>query len=260
MSEAYAKSRGHVSFPSVYAPGYAFLASKVYGHQAGEIFGETGVRLWLPARALRSADVALNHLFGIGPHATYLVLSNTRPTEVTTEIVLDADVLKLHAGAVYSLTLFRPDGRVEPGELRDGKLRVVVGPESLLAVKIHGLSNTAALPPLAAAAPGPAAGRADYFRQETGGGAGTVTGMVLRFNDRLDAYLYTDATERQARKITLKYRLGDATEAAIEDAQYPFEFSIPLASVDVPLKARLIAEIPSGQLIEIALPVLHGSP
>lgn len=260
VSEAFAKSGGRVNFPSAYAPGYAFLTSKVYGHRAGEVFGDTGVRLWLPRRALRSSEVALNHVFGAGPDATYLILSNTRPAEVTADLTLDADVLHLDAGQVYPLTIQRVDGTSERGELRDGRLRVRVAASSLVAVKIHGLNNLAALPVLPAApvVPESAVGDApDYFRLPETDAAGTVTGMFLRFGARTDAFFYTDRTEKQVRRATLRYRFGDAPETEIVDVRYPYEFSLPLADSSAPLKARLIVEDLAGTVTERALPELR---
>jgi hypothetical protein len=261
VSEAFAKSRGRVNFPSAYAPGYAFLTSKVYGHRAGEVFGDPGVRLWLPRRALRSSVVALNHVFGAGPDATYLILSNTSPAEVTADLTLDADVLRLDAGQVYQLTFRRPDGPAESGELRDGRLRVRVPAGGLVSVKIHGLKNLAALPVLPATTADRTAGDApDFFRQPDPDAAGTVTGMILRFGARTDAFIYTDRTEKQVRKATLRYRIGDAPEAEIVDTRYPYEFSVPLADAAASLQARLVVEDLTGSVTERALPKLKTSP
>jgi len=259
VSEAFAKSRGRVKFPSAYAPGYAFLTSKVYGHGPGEVFGDTGVRLWLPRRALRSSVVALNHVLGAGPDATYLILSNTQPAEVTADLTLDADVLHLDAGQVYPLSFQRPDGPGESGELRDGHLRVRVPAGSLVSVKIHGLKNLAALPLLptaTAVADRTAAAVPDYFRLPDTDAAGTVSGMILRFGARTDAFIYSDRTEKQVRKATLRYRLGDAPEAEIVDTRYPFEFSVPLAEAAAPLQARLLVEDLAGTVTERSLPEL----
>jgi hypothetical protein len=221
VSEAFAKSRGRVSFPSAYAPGYAYLTSKVYGHRSGEVFGNPGVQLWLPPRALQSSSVALNHLFGISGDDTYLVLSNTRREEVAAELRHDADILHLQSGINYPLTCYRPDGSTEAGTLRDGKLPVRVGPEGLVAIKIHGLKNTRAIS-FALPLDAKALSAEGFFRTNHAAPLGTVTGMLLRLGDqRTDAYLYTDTTERQARKFTLHYRIGDQPEETLEDTNYP---------------------------------------
>jgi hypothetical protein len=90
---------------------------------------------------------------------------------------------------------------------------------------------------------------------------GTVTGMILRFGERSDAFIYTDRTEKQVRKATLRYRLGDKPEAEIVDLRYPYEFSLPLTDAPASLKARLIVEDLAGAVTERALPDLRtGSP
>ena len=53
VSDAFDRSGGRVDFPSAYAPGYAYLTSKVYGHRLGRINEEKDVALWLPRRAAR---------------------------------------------------------------------------------------------------------------------------------------------------------------------------------------------------------------
>lgn len=260
VSEAFAKSGGRVDFPSAYAPGYAFLTSKVYGHRAGKVFGESGVRLWLPRRAFRSSETALNHVFGVGPDATYLILSNTRPAEVTADLTLDADILHLDSGKAYPITFQSSDGTSEKGELRDGRLRVRVGAGNLVSVKIHGLKNLAALPALpeeTADSESASTAATDYFRLSDNAETGTVTGMILRFGARTDAFIYTDRTEKQARKATLRYHLGSAPEAEIVDTRYPYEFSLPLADPSASLRARLLIEDLDGTVTERALPELR---
>lgn len=259
VSEAFAKSSGKVSFPSAFAPGYAYLTSKVYGQGAGEVFGDQAVRLWLPRRALRSSEVALNHIFGAGPDSTYIILSNTSPAEVSAALTLDPDVLHLDADKIYPITLHRPGGAGEKDELRDGKLRVRVAAGGLVAVKIHGLNNLTALPALPAEKVRSTVAHAgDYFRQPDTDAAGTVTGMILRFGARADAFIYTDRTEKQIRKAVLYYRLGDAPEAVMEDIRYPYEFSISLTEPAATLRARLVVENLTGTRTERALPDLRA--
>ena len=169
-------------------------------------------------------------------------------------------MLRLDAGHVYKLTFQRPDGPTESGELRDGCLRVRVPAGSLVSVKIHGLKNLAALPVLAATttvADRTAGDAPDFFRLPDTDAAGTVTGMILRFGARTDAFIYTDRTEKHLRKATLRYRLGDALEAEIVDTRYPYEFSVPLADPAAPLQARLIVEDLAGTVTERALPELR---
>jgi hypothetical protein len=259
VAEAYAKSRGEVDFPSAYAPGYAFLTSKVFGHRPGRVFGHEGVQLWLPPKALHTSTIALNHLFGTTADDTFLVLSNTRREETRAEIQLNPDVLRLHADVTYPLTFYQPDARPQPAELRDGRLSVRVERESVLAVRIHGLKN---IRPLVMPAPPlpPPAGQ-DYFREQHDAPLGTVVGMLLRLGDlRTDAYLYSDITAKQARKLTLHYRLGDQPEQTIEDVRYPYEFSIPLPGAATPLHTRLVAEDLTGNPVAAVLPTLRGEP
>ena len=168
-------------------------------------------------------------------------------------------MLHLDAGKAYPITFQHSDGTSEKSELRDGRLHVRVAAGSLVSAKIHGLRNFTALPalPAASARVERTAGEApDYFRQPDTDAAGTVTGMILRFGAHTDAFIYTDRTEKQIRKATLRYRLGDAPETEIVDTRYPYEFSIPLADASLPLKARLLVEDLAGAVTERVFPEL----
>lgn len=155
----------------------------------------------------------------------------------------------------------RVDGTSERGELRDGRLRVRVGASNLVSVKIHGLKNLAALPTLSeetADSESASTAATDYFRLSDIAETGTVTGMILRFGARTDAFIYTDRTEKQVRKATLRYHLGSAPETEIVDTRYPYEFSLPLVDASASLKARLIIEDLDGTVTERALPELRA--
>jgi hypothetical protein len=180
VAEAFAKSDGQVRFYSAYAPGYAFLTSKVYGQMGGEVFGDKGVQLWLPPKALKASTTALNHLFGTGKNDTYLLLSNTRREPVADEIILNAAVVPLDAEKNYPLTIYCPGLPPKQAEMRNGRIPIQVAGHGFAAIKIHGLTVKRQI----AIAPGNQQSKTnsiDYFRVAHPSPVGSVTGMIFQF-------------------------------------------------------------------------------
>ncbi len=61
-------------------------------------------------------------------------------------------------------------------------------------------------------------------------------------------YIYSDATEKQARRARLVWRAGSGPERTMEDASYPFEFSLRLRGRTRRCASRLEAESPGRRL------------
>ncbi len=251
VSDAYMKSGGKVSFPSVYAPGYAFLTSKVYGHKPGEIFGNKNINLWFPANAIKSSSIALNHLFGRSENDTWLVLMNSTDKPAATEIYLNPGIIRWNYDQEYAIVTYFVNGDSEKGTFKNGLLRAEVPPEGLTAIKITGLKNDLPLPGKSRETH-KSEERKDYFRQHHSSGAlGTITGMLISLVPEFsDAYIYSDATEKDARKVILKYAIEEQDWQEITDEAYPYEFSIHLPDTGSKLKLKWIAEDMNGTIRE----------
>jgi hypothetical protein len=80
---------------------------------------------------------------------------------------------------------------------------------------------------VAAALPRPPSNRG-FSRIETGLPAvGTLTGMLISVvPDFADAFIYVDATEKDAQVVDFRYRLGDGEWTIVRDTAYPFELSV----------------------------------
>jgi len=243
VSDAYLKSGGKVSFPSAYAPGYAFLTSKVYGHIPGEIFGNKNITLWLPSNAIESSSIALNHLFGRSENDTWLILMNTSGKTIEPDLFLNPDVIKWNFEQEYSTLTYSGNGELKKGTFKNGLLRTTVPAGGLVAIKITGLKNNVPLQNKIGNI-SKTGERKDYFRQDhASAGLGTITGMLISLVPEFsDAYIYSDATEKDARKVILKYSIGDQDWQEIIDNNYPYEFSIHVPDPGKVLKMKWIAE------------------
>ena len=251
VSDAYMKSGGKVSFPSAYAPGYAFLSSKVYGHKPGEIFGNKNINLWLPANAIKSSTIALNHLFGRAENDTWIVLMNSTSKPVAAEIYLNPDIIRWNYDQEYTIVTYSENGDSVKGTFKNGLLKAEVPSNGLKAIKIISLKNDLPFQNKSGKIP-KSEERKDYFRQNHSSAAlGTITGMLITLVPEIsDAYIYSDATEKDARKVILKYTTGDQNWQEFIDEAYPYEFSIHLPDTGRKLKLKWIAEDMNGTIRE----------
>jgi hypothetical protein len=241
VSDAFDKSSGRVDFPSAYAPGYAYLTSKVYGHRLGRINGENDVALWLPRRAVHFSTSAVNHLFGVGSSDLHLVLMNTSQETQDVTVTFNPDIVPWNAGTQYEVALAGAASGTTT--MIDGVLRVPVAGKGLTVATVRKLSvDTAFQRRVAAAPPRPPSDRG-FSRIDTGLPAiGTLTGMLLSVvPDFADAFVYVDATEKDAQAVDFRYRLGDGEWAVVRDTAYPFELSVhvpdPSQAVEVLVEA-----------------------
>lgn len=241
VSDAFYRSRGEIDFPSAYAPGYAYLTSKVYGHRLGRVFGDGGIALWMPRDAVRLSTSAVNHLFGVGKNDLYLILMNTSPTEEQVRLSLNGDVLPWNADRDYPVSWL--GGSSGSPRLAGGELSARIPAYGLAVAKIQGLTIDTSFQRRVAAPPATPPSDQSYARIDTGRTAiGTVTGM--RFSvvpEFADAYVYLDATEKQTREVRFRYRIGDGAWVDVRDEAYPFELSVhlprPEQAVEVQIEA-----------------------
>ncbi len=258
VSDAYRVSDGEVDFPSVYAPGYAYLVSKVYGHSPGTIYGHKNVRLWLPSNSMKVCDVALNHLHGAGDEDFFVVLTNTSGKVVETTIQLNGDVIPFNYSQTYELDLIDQAGQVRSATMLDGRVDVTVLPQSITTVRIKGLKVDIPIQRQFSAQ----VERRDtktYDRVDTETKLGTITSMVFNVVPQFaDAYIYSNAVLDTFKGARLKYRLGNGDWQTAVDDVYPFEFSVHLPDPTAKLQYVFIGEEADGTEIESEAFELNG--
>lgn len=241
VNDAFYRSAGKVNFPGVYAPGYAYLTSKVYGSKPGSIFGNSNIRLWLPADAIQSNTPAFNHVLGISENDFYVVLMNTFNEKVKTEIRLNPDVIRWAPGKEYNVTVYYPDETVRKTTLLNGMLNTDILPQGMAAYKIEGLKVTVPLFDKMEAEK-TKSGAKSFVRDEASKGLGTLTGMLINtFPQFSDAYIFTDKTEKDFKQVTIEYRIGNEEWKTKKDLFYPYEFDIHLKNPGDKLEFKLMA-------------------
>jgi len=253
VSDAFYRSKGKVDFPSTYAPGFAYLTSKVYGSKPGKIFGNENIRLWLPSDGLQTSGTAINHLFGVGNDALYLVLMSTSKKDETTLIQLNQDKVTYETGKKYTTVIYDRDGKTTSGEILNGKISLSVPAGSMVTIKMKDLvMDIPMFRDLRKTIVNHTSRVQNFVRENTGNQSlGVITGMMLNLTPVFsDAYIYSDVSVNKVRSATLKYKIGDSKWLEMTDSVYPYEFSIHLSDPKQKLVFRWMSREADGNFVE----------
>ena len=130
----------------------------------------------------------------------------------------------------------------------NGNLEVEVPEQGLIAVKIEGLKNEVAFQENVKLTDMETNG-SGYFREDHQESAlGTITGMIFKLVPEFsDAYLYSSATEKDTKRVTLHYQLANEEWREVIDHLYPFEFSLRIDDPQQSMRIKWEAVDPDGK-------------
>jgi hypothetical protein len=223
VSDAYYRSDAQIDFPAEYAEGYAYCRSKVYGAQPGHFYDEKNVWLYMPKGLLSSSHVQINYLAARGNGKLYLALANQSKEAVTTVLTLNAELLNLAKGKVYSAKVWKDNKPAGTASVADGKVSVTVSAGGLTALAIDGITVRPVFQPKAAESS--AAWKKDTAELSFGGGSKAV---LFNFGPDLQSvYSFTKATGEVFTKVTLHYACNGKW-ASVTKESYPFEFTVEI--------------------------------
>ena len=243
VTDAFARSGGEIDFPSRFIEGYAYLQSKFYGDRPGKFYGYDDATLWMPRRLVNTGNVELNYLTARGDGRLYIAFTNQSREPVSTEIVFNSDVLPAAAQGTYRAKVIADGEPKTDATLADGRLPVSVSPMGLTAVVIEGLSVTPKFQQkLLAAAPEQA-----WTKDHAEIDFGDARAMILNFGPAAKtAYVYLRDDDSKFSEVTLHYTI-DGQRHSISDADYPFEFTVPLAENTSRFELQLSGRDVSGK-------------
>lgn len=243
VSDVYAKSAGGVSFPAVYGEGYAYIQNKCYGHRPGRFYQDDDVRLWMPAGLVRSDSIELNHVAGIKNGALYLAFSNQSNAAVTSAFSLDPARIKW-APRVAVSELTRTGSRPLAAAI-DGRFEVTVPPQGLTVLRLEGVE------PRFDFADRFATGSTAHKISRSGIDLGHAEAFLFDFGAlgrRVYVYLRDDDTVFS--RVGLTYRTGAGKAGRLDDAAYPFEFTLALEPGNDPVTIALSGTRADGSSAE----------
>lgn len=259
ISEAFTRSDGQVRFPHQFAPGYAYLKSKVYGHAPGEFYGEKNVSLWLPRQVLKLDHEQVNHLTAHGNGNFYVALTNQSDDPVDVTLTLNPNVVPVDVSKAYAVRTWEQNQPGAPLTLRNGAIRVRVAPKGITALSVDGLSVRTGFQEKALTPTPTVPTTADAY-QRLATPVGNVTALLFSLGQTTrSAYVWLEATAEQLKKATLHYRpLGATTWQTQEDTGYPFEFSVPVPDPADGWEWRVEGTTPDGNSVAAKTGILKS--
>lgn len=242
VTDAFARSRGEIDFPSRFIEGYAYLQSKFYGDRPGKFHGYDDAVLWMPQGLLQTGSVELNYVAARGAGRLYLAFANQSGEAVKTEVALDRAVLPSVAGSEYRVKVVSGGGATREIKMQDGRFPIEVAAQGQTAVVIDGLAVTPKFQQKLLGADSSQAWRKDYAEINYG----DARAMVLNFGPtEATAYIYLRADDATFKEVTLDYTV-EGERHSLTDAQYPFEFTAPLPAAASRFEFQLTGREVSG--------------
>ncbi|WP_068769470.1 hypothetical protein [Termitidicoccus mucosus] len=257
VADAFEKSRGQVDFPGRYAEGYAYLQQKIYGDRPGKIYGEENLYLWMPRGVVTVTHPELNYITARGENSFHIALANQSKQRVTAQVRLNPALVPWPAN-VKQVTVELRDaaGHKTAGVLNTaGSVGVDVEPEGLTVVSFRGVTPQVGFQREMVGEGGPRLPGSGSHCELDWRGARAV-GLLLGPNEPARIYTYIPDNDREIARCTLNYRQGGGAVAQMEDASYPFEYTVPTKGFEpvaiwfeVELKNGKKEKSPVGQIL-----------
>lgn len=230
ISDVYDKSNGQIDFPSEYVQGYAYLQSKIYGHQPGTFYGEEGVTFYMPRNMAETSNKQVNYIAARGNDKLYFAFTNQSDEDIISTITLNQEALPFDLSGAFNGSVWEDNQQVGTVSMSGGSFDISVSAKGITAVAFDNVEITTKLQDRVLNND-PARSWTNDYRQHD---FALTYAMYINFGERLrEAYLYSGAEHGDYKKITLNYFTDtDSTMRTVVDNAFPFEFEIPLATED----------------------------
>jgi hypothetical protein len=222
ISDAATRSKGQIDFPSRFSPGYVYLQTRVYGDRPGRFYGDDNVRLYMPRGLLKVDSPQVNYVTAYGNGNLYVALMNQSARPVTAALQIDPALCR----GSHPVRLWNQNQPAAPAAAQDGRLTATIAGGGIAAFAIAGVEVKPSFQRRLLDDPSPPL--SDHSYATTDSPFGKVHGMLLSFGRTLTSgYVYLEATDAAVKSARLHYRTGGEWRE-VEDAVYPYEFSLPL--------------------------------
>ncbi|MCX6968102.1 MAG: hypothetical protein NTZ46_10080 [Verrucomicrobia bacterium] len=259
VSDAFERSHGAISFPTLSAAGSHFRV-QIHGGKPGVFYGDKDVHLWLPRGLVTSNNRQLDWVAGHGNGNLYLALWNQSFREETAEITLDPALVEC---APAQARVWRDNAIAAPARSNGNRFNVTISPKGILAFAIPAKVKPRLQAKLYDAST-PALGSGSFA--DATAPFGPVHAMLLRAGRGLThAFVYTEALPENVIGARLRWRQGNGPWQEQTDTIYPYEFSPELSDNGGDFACVLEIEnnkqeIQSAPVITLALGEKKNSP
>lgn len=203
VTDVFVKSKGEISFPSQFIEGYAYLQSKMYGHNKGTFYGAKDVQLWLPKNLLTIENVELNYIAARKDNKLYLAFTNQSGQAVTSNFIINQQLITLRDNA-YQQQISVPANGIKTLILDVNKVQINF--QNIF----EGSQNS----------------HTENFIQIPTGNTKAMLFSLGKYEKR--AYIFLEDDDDKLKSVKLSYKDNQGEKIELTDSDYPFEFTIPL--------------------------------
>lgn len=222
ITDFWHKSDEKIFFPSVYAEGYAYLQTKIYGVKKGSFYKYDNVSLWIPNGLVKGADKELNYLSAMDENNFYIAFSNQSNENIGSRISFDTNRVEIFNNNSYTYEEYKNGKYIRTGILRDGFLDINVEPHGLTAYVIKNVKKNLEFQNVFSEKSEKKWNT--YYEGKIGG----LRAMVLDFGKNLkNLYIYLQDDDSTIEKVCLNMK-KDNMELNEIDNNFPYEFSFPI--------------------------------
>jgi hypothetical protein len=229
VADADRRSGGSIRFPALVSDTGAYFRQRVFGHEAGRFFDDSGVWLWLPRRLLSfsgTGNEQIQYLAGHGNGNLYIALSNQSHALRTVSLTVNPERVTLPA-TTTARTWIGSNASTNLTVV-NGVATVTVPANGLLSLAIAGASPR--LEVQADTTAGPHASLpTNSFDQRGSTEQDRQVGMIMSIAPgRQHAYVYLGAPPSVMPSAVLRYQIDGGSWQEQSRGLYPFEWTIPL--------------------------------
>lgn len=222
VADTYARSGGHISFPSDFTNSGAYFRNRVYGAEPGQFYDATDACLWLPKALVTTDSVQLNYVAARGKTKFYLAFVNQSARPVTATFTLDPKRVRL--AGTHHARVWQDNVEAGTAEIVDGSAACTVSPKGITALAIDDATcvteiQDAMLDPSVPTLP-------ENSSVTTSTPFGEATATAMRFGRGLTTvHVWLAAGPNAVRQATLRTTSGTERKTLTND-HYPFEFTV----------------------------------
>ncbi|MFD2611690.1 NEW3 domain-containing protein [Paenibacillus gansuensis] len=255
LSDMMYRAGGAIRFEGETDPGlsvgnnqYLWFRSKYYGHKPGEMYGRTGMHLWLPKGLVNTGNPQVSWLTATDGSTMFIPLLNYDDKPQTVNVKLNTALAG--AAADGTLQVLDEQGRALPSAaMKAGVVNVTIPAKGMRTLRMDGVTGRTKAMDWGGSGLSPDQQKLSFRKDETATNElGTIeSALLIHEKQNYDAYVYTTAKDDIISEAVLHYNAGKGWTRSVNN-QFPFEFSVGPLPQEQPFQYILETRTLSGEV------------
>ena len=247
ISDIYVLSNGNISFPNQFAPGYAYLKSKVYGDKPGKFYGDNQVYLWMPKQVLTINNDQLNYITAYGNGKFYIAFINQDDKPVHADVILNPDLIPY--GEVNKVSVWEQNRPSKPSSLNQGRLDVAVAAKGITAYVIDNIQIVTQFQSQVYDKGNKK--MSDSSFKKISSSFGQISSAIYSFGKNISSHTWLSASAEELTKATMHYKkTGSEKWLEMDDNSFPFEFTMMMKPYENEFTFWIEGITPKGEVLK----------